>query len=109
MSDSILHNPVTLLRGVGDKLKLRLAEIGIHSLEDLLFHFPLRYQDRTRITPIGAAPDQRDVVIKGDVIAAAVTMGVTMGFFRTPDLTSFSLDDSASFFCSGVLAKIAVA
>lgn len=75
MSDSILHNPVTLLRGVGDKLKLRLAEIGIHSLEDLLFHFPLRYQDRTRITPIGAAPDQRDVVIKGDVLAAAVTMG----------------------------------
>jgi ATP-dependent DNA helicase RecG len=75
VSDSILHNPVTLLRGVGDKLKLRLAEIGIHSLEDLLFHFPLRYQDRTRITPIGAAPDQRDVVIKGDVLAAAVTMG----------------------------------
>ena len=75
MSDTILHNPVTVLRGVGEKLKLKLSEIGIHSLEDLLFHFPIRYQDRTRITPIGGALDQRDVVVEGAVIAAAVTMG----------------------------------
>ncbi len=75
MSATILHNPVTVLRGVGEKLKQRLAEIGIHSLEDLLFHFPLRYQDRTRLTPIGAALDQRDAVIEGVVLAAAVTMG----------------------------------
>ena len=75
MGDTILHNPVTVLRGVGEKLKLKLSEIGIHSLEDLLFHFPLRYQDRTRITPIGGALDQRDVVVEGAVIAAAVTMG----------------------------------
>ncbi len=74
MGDTILHNPVTVLRGVGEKLKLKLSEIGIHSLEDLLFHFPLRYQDRTRITPIGGALDQRDVVVEGAVIAAAVTM-----------------------------------
>ena len=75
MGDTILHNPVTVLRGVVEKLKLKLSEIGIHSLEDLLFHFPLRYQDRTRITPIGGALDQRDVVVEGAVIAAAVTMG----------------------------------
>ena len=75
MGDTILHNPVTVLRGVGEKLKLKLSEIGIHSLEDLLFHFPLRYQDRTRITPIGGALDQRDVVVEGAVIAAAVAMG----------------------------------
>jgi len=60
---------------VGEKLSLRLSELGIQSLEDLLFHFPLRYQDRTRITPIGGALDQRDAVIKGEVVAAAVTMG----------------------------------
>jgi len=75
VGETILDNSVTVLRGVGEKLKLKLSEIGIHSLEDLLFHFPLRYQDRTRITPIGGAPDQRDVVVEGAVIAAAVTMG----------------------------------
>ena len=51
LSDTILQHPVTVLRGVGDKLAARLADIGIQSLEDLLFHFPLRYQDRTRLTP----------------------------------------------------------
>ena len=66
---------MTTLRGVGEKLRLRLSEIGIYSLEDLLFHFPLRYQDRTRVTPIGALTDQVDAVVQGDVRGAAVTMG----------------------------------
>ena len=70
-----MHNSVTTLRGVGEKLRLRLSEIGIDSLEDLLFHFPLRYQDRTRVTPIGALTDQIDAVVQGDIKGAAVTMG----------------------------------
>tara|TARA_X000000950_G_scaffold155530_1_gene190655 strand:- start:172 stop:2178 length:2007 start_codon:yes stop_codon:yes gene_type:complete len=53
----------------------RLANIGIWSLEDLLFHFPLRYQDRTKITAIGGLRDQVDAVIQAEVRAAAVTMG----------------------------------
>ena len=53
----------------------RLADIGICSLEDLLFHFPLRYQDRTKITAIGGLRDQVDAVIEAEVRAAAVTMG----------------------------------
>ena len=53
----------------------RLADIGIQSLEDLLFHFPYRYQDRTRITPIAGLRDQLDAVVEGEVRAAAVTSG----------------------------------
>jgi ATP-dependent DNA helicase RecG len=53
----------------------RLADIGIRSLEDLLFHFPLRYQDRTKITAIGGLSDQIDAVVEAEVRAAAVTMG----------------------------------
>ena len=75
MSDTILQHPVTVLRGVGDKLAARLADIGIQSLEDLLFHFPLRYQDRTRLTPIGGLRDQVDAVVEGHIRAAAVTLG----------------------------------
>ena len=75
MSQSILLEPVTTLRGVGAKMASRLAEIGIRSLEDLLFHFPLRYQDRTQVTPIAGLRDQVDAVIKGTVRGAAVTMG----------------------------------
>ena len=53
----------------------RLADVGIQSLEDLLFHFPLRYQDRTRLTPIGGLRDQVDAVVEGHIRAAAVTLG----------------------------------
>jgi len=41
------------LRGVGPKLEEKLNRLGIRHVEDLLFHLPLRYQDRTRISPIG--------------------------------------------------------
>ena len=53
----------------------RLADIGIRSLEDLLFHFPLRYQDRTKISAIGGLREQVDAVVEAEVRAAAVTMG----------------------------------
>ena len=55
----------------------RLADIGIRSLEDLVFHFPLRYQDRTKISAIGGLRDQVDAVVEAEVRAAAVTMGFT--------------------------------
>ena len=53
----------------------RLGDIGIQSMEDLLFHFPYRYQDRTRITPIAGVRDQVDALVEGEVRAAAVTSG----------------------------------
>ena len=44
--------PLTALSGVGAAIADKLGRIGVHSLQDLLFHLPLRYEDRTRITPI---------------------------------------------------------
>lgn len=63
------------LRGVGPKLTTKLSDYGIACLEDLLFHLPLRYQDRTRVTPIAAARDGADLVIEGEVRAADITFG----------------------------------
>ena len=54
---------VTALHGVGPRLAEKLAALDIHTVQDLLFHLPLRYQDRTRITPIGALQPGRDAVI----------------------------------------------
>ena len=39
--------PVTGLAGVGPKKAEGLAELGIHSVLDLLLHYPRRYIDRT--------------------------------------------------------------
>lgn len=71
----IVTQSVTALRGVGPKLAERLANYGIQSTEDLLFHLPLRYQDRTRITPIGALQDGAEVVIEGDILLVDVVRG----------------------------------
>lgn len=44
--------PVTILKGVGPGMASKLEKIGLISLQDLLFHLPLRYEDRTRITSV---------------------------------------------------------
>lgn len=56
------------LKGVGPRVAEKLARLGIHSTEDLLLHLPLRYQDRTRIVPIGALRPGDDAVIEGEVL-----------------------------------------
>ena len=45
--------PVTVLRGVGDALAERLRALGVETTQDLLFLLPLRYEDRTRVVPLG--------------------------------------------------------
>ena len=67
--------PVTELKGVGEAMAEKLAKVGLESLQDLLFHLPLRYQDRTRVVPIGALRPGQDAVIEGVVSGADVTMG----------------------------------
>ncbi|MDZ3994672.1 ATP-dependent DNA helicase RecG [Pseudomonas sp. Teo4] len=66
---------VTALKGVGEAMAEKLAKVGLENLQDLLFHLPLRYQDRTRVVPIGALRPGQDAVIEGVVSGADVTMG----------------------------------
>jgi ATP-dependent DNA helicase RecG len=66
---------VTALKGVGAALAEKLAKVGLETLQDVLFHLPLRYQDRTRIVPIGALRPGQDAVVEGIVAGADVVMG----------------------------------
>ncbi|MFB0981279.1 MAG: ATP-dependent DNA helicase RecG [Alteromonadaceae bacterium] len=43
---------ITSLKGVGPSMAEKLSKIGLISLQDLLFHLPNRYEDRTRVTSI---------------------------------------------------------
>jgi ATP-dependent DNA helicase RecG len=67
--------PVSSLHGVGPRMKEKLAQAGIEQVQDLLFHLPLRYQDRTRVTPIGALQPGDDVVVEGEVRVADIAFG----------------------------------
>ncbi len=66
---------IETLRGVGPQLAIKLQKIGLYKIQDLLFHLPLRYIDRTQITPIGAVQPQTEVVIEGEVRACDTVFG----------------------------------
>jgi len=63
------------LRGVGPQLAGRLAGLGIHTVKDLLFHLPLRYEDRTRLQAIGALRPGEAALIEGRIEHSAVVRG----------------------------------
>ena len=67
--------PLSSLKGVGPKLYDRLSAFGLTTVEDVLFHFPLRYQDRTRVTPISSLKEGLDAVVHGEVRLASVVPG----------------------------------
>ncbi|MBS3804826.1 MAG: ATP-dependent DNA helicase RecG [Oleiphilaceae bacterium] len=66
---------VTVLKGVGAALAATLAKLGIVSLQDLLFHLPHRYEDRTRITPMGSLGVGDVGVVEGEVVKTDLVMG----------------------------------
>ena len=54
----ILDNDIQFLSGVGERrARLLRSELGIRTLGDLLYHFPFRYIDRSRIWRIGELRD----------------------------------------------------
>ena len=67
--------PVTQLKGVGVQLANKLAKLGIQTIQDVLFHLPLRYMDRTRITPIGSAQPNTEIVIEGEIRGCDLAFG----------------------------------
>ncbi len=68
-------SPLEELRGVGPRLAERLARLGLHTLHDLLMHLPARYQDRTRVAPIGTLRPGDEAVVEGVIQLAQVRRG----------------------------------
>ena len=81
--------PLTSLSGVGAAIAEKLSRIGINNVQDLLFHLPMRYEDRTRITPISDILPESFATIEGYVQHTEVQFG------RRPIL-SVTLSDGTS-------------
>ncbi len=64
----LLADPLTKLPGIGVKIAEKLHLLGLHNVQDLLFHLPLRYEDRTRIVSIAAAAPGEQAQICGRII-----------------------------------------
>ena len=59
-----LSDPIISISGLGQKTADRLNQLGIHTLEHLLFHLPSRYQDKTTITSLSSANVEEEILIE---------------------------------------------
>lgn len=63
------------LKGVGPALQKKLNQLGLFSTKDLLFHLPLRYEDRTRLQSIGSVSLGDLVQLQGEVVGSSIQFG----------------------------------
>lgn len=85
---SLSKTPCTRLHGVGEQLAEKLQKLDIHSVQDLLFHLPSRYEDRARITPLAAVKPGDHVMVEG------VVKEVEVRFHRRRSLLCYMEDDA---------------
>ncbi len=65
------ETPCSHLKGVGKAIFEKLNYLGIFTLQDLLFHLPFRYEDRTRISSMTEAREGSKILIEGVVQSLA--------------------------------------
>lgn len=70
LTDSILK-----LAGIGSRIEEKLNRVGIFTIQDCLFHLPLRYQDKTRLSLINSLQTGQEVLIEGTVESTQIRFG----------------------------------
>ena len=75
MSSSLQQTPVAVIKGVGAKAAEKLSKLGIESVQDILFHLPLRYEDRTRIYAIADLMPLMHGTVLGEVVSSEIQLG----------------------------------
>jgi ATP-dependent DNA helicase RecG len=78
--DDVLQLPLQFLKGVGPRKAADLKKAGLHTVEDLLFRFPLRYEDRSRLQPIVSIKPGQTVAVSGEVLHASLQTTRRAGF-----------------------------
>jgi ATP-dependent DNA helicase RecG len=76
----ILQASLQFLNGVGPRRATELGSSGLHTLEDLLLRFPIRYEDRARFQPIGGVQPGETVSVEGEVLSGGVRSTRRRGF-----------------------------
>ena len=114
------QTPITQLRGIGAKMRDKLARVGIATIQDVLFHLPLRYMDRTRISPIAGLQGNTEVVIEGEIRGTDVVFGrrrslickvqdntglITLRFFHFTAAQRNNLTSGARIRCYGEVRR----
>ncbi len=67
VASSFESTPIDALSGIKPAVAEKLRTAGVETALDLLFHLPLRYEDRTRISPIASLRPGDDALIQGRI------------------------------------------
>ena len=117
-----MSNDLTSLRGVGPAIEEKLTKLDVHSQADLLFLMPIRYEDRTLVTPIGTLSHDQQVLIQGRVLLTNIvyrgrrtllsqlsddTGMVTLRFFSFSNQQAKNLSRNTLVRCFGRVRKTA--
>ncbi len=121
MKPSIVDsNSLLNLKGVGPKVAEKLLRLDIHNQEDLLFHLPLRYQDRSHIYPIGSLRAGMECQITGEVQLSEIKYGrgrmlltrlsdgtgfITLRFFHFSNAQKNQLKRGVKLLCYGEVRR----
>jgi ATP-dependent DNA helicase RecG len=80
VSVELLQTPLQFLKGVGPRKAADLKRAGLITVEDLLFRFPVRYEDRSRLQSIVSVKPGQTVAISGEVLHASLQSTRRAGF-----------------------------
>ncbi len=79
-SEDVLATSLQFLKGVGPRRAADFERAGLHTVEDLLYRFPIRYEDRSRLQPIASLTPGQTASVSGRIIACGLRSTRRPGF-----------------------------
>lgn len=67
-----LNSSAKYIKGVGPKIYSLLNKLDIYTVENVLYYFPTRYEDRSNLTPINKVKPETTNTIEGEVVATTL-------------------------------------
>src|SRR5262245_12870596 len=80
MTTEVLATPLRFLKGVGPRRAADLERAGLITIEDLLYRFPIRYEDRSRLQPIASLRSEQTASVAGRIVSCGLRTTRRPGF-----------------------------
>ena len=79
-ADDVLGTPLQYLKGVGPRRAADFAHAGLVTIEDLLYRFPIRYEDRSRLQSIASLRPGTSSSLTGRILSCGLRSTRRPGF-----------------------------
>ncbi|MDD2752813.1 MAG: DEAD/DEAH box helicase, partial [Candidatus Omnitrophica bacterium] len=92
-----LQAPIRYLKGIGPKRALSFEQSGVRTVEDLLYYFPYRYEDRKNFSAISKLEEGKAQTIRGEVLVSGEHRSFRRRNFSITEIAV--ADDTGKIFC----------